>query len=578
MYDVVFITPNMKGEIAEEVIGTLQLATILKQAGITCDILQFFRIGSLSSFTGFLDSAMQMLEERAPKIVSFYTRCDSYHIDIRLAQCIKERWPEVYVVFGGPQSDITSTETVEQLACVDFVCCGEGETTVYPFFSSLLQGSPDLTVPGLVYRKNGAVEKNPRPVLIQELDTLPLIDYSFFRFIKHDIRSDRVYFPIDVGRGCPFACTYCSTKTFWGRKYRLKSPQRILKEVQAAYDKFGVTRFVFAHDMFTLNRDKVIETCNLLRTLDFPVEWKCSARLDCIDRELVDIMVDAGMIRIFIGIETGSPRMQKLINKNLKLDNVVETLSYLKEKGVSTTASFIHGFPDETEEDLSQTLCLIRELLKLKTVDVQTHLCTFLSGTELSERFLPVMTRADQYSDVTGNFAVAECEQMIEAHPDLFLHMLEYKSDFRTRLRHFKLFVRMWRGMQPVYQYISEKYPPERLIDMYYDFADANQAFLDSVDNVEDGKWLKPLMRQDRFVERFADDVNYDLIADYYRLSMIKCSPEVEQGRVITDALCFSPAEVKRHPYLQDYTRSFTLVTCKKDENGKIILLYKKAK
>ena len=570
MFDVVFITPNMRGDIAEEVMGTLQLATILKKEGINCDILQFFRIGDLSDFGKFMDNAMKMLDERKPKVISFYTRCDSYHIDLKLAEQIKKRWNDVYVVFGGPQSDITAKETVEQIPYVDFVCCGEGENTIYPFFSSLLNGEPDLSVPGLVYREAGEVKKNPRPVLMEDLDSLPLIDYSFFRFTQNDGKSDRTYFPIDVGRGCPFGCTYCSTKTFWGRKYRLKSPQRIFEEVKVVHEKFGVNRFTFAHDMFTLNRNKVVETCDLLHSVDFPIDWKCCARLDCIDKELIDIMMDAGMKRIFIGIETGSPRMQKLINKNLKLDNAVEMIAYLKSKGISTTASFIHGFPDETEEDLSQTMALIRELLKLKSVDVQTHLCTFLAGTELAERYQSVMTRAEQYSDVTGNFAVEECEDLIEAHPDLFMHMLEYKSELRTRLRYFKVFFRMWRFMQPVYQYISEKYPEERLIDMYFDFVEANEDFLKQIKNVESGTWFKDLLCQDHFVEKFSDDENYDLISDYYRLKIMERSEEVRNGGSVTDIYCFSPSERKRCLYLQDYKRCIAVVTCYTEQNGNI--------
>lgn len=570
MCDVVFITPNMNGDIAEEVIGTLQLATILQEKGISCEILQFFRIGDLSDFATFVDNAMLMLEERNPKVISFYTRCDCYHIDLKLAKCIKERWNDKYVVFGGPQSDIMSVETIEQIPYVDYVCCGEGEMTIYPFFSSLMEGKPDLSVDGLVYRDGAKVQKNPRPVLIEDLDSLPFIDYSFFRFVNNNEKADRGYFPIDVGRGCPFACTFCSTKTFWGRKYRLKSPKRIFEEVMRAHEKFGVRRFAFAHDMFTLNRDKVIETCDLLRTVDFPIDWKCSARLDCIDKELIDIMMAAGMKRIFIGIETGSPRMQKLVNKNLKLDNAVEMLAYLKSKGVSTTASFIYGFPEETEEDVSQTMALIRELLKLKSVDVQTHLLTFHAGTELSVRYSSEVIRSKTYSDVTKNFAIDECEEIIDAHPDLFMHMTEYKTELRTRLQYFKLFFRMWRFMQPVYQYISEKYAPERLIDMYFDFADANEETLKQNHDVASGEWFRNLLYRDRFIEKFADDENYDLISDYYRLKQIETAEEIQNGGSITEILCFSPSERKRCASLQDYKRCIAIVTCYKDSSGAI--------
>ena len=561
MSKIVFITPNMGGDFSEEVLGTLQLATILNNSGIDCEILQFYRFGDTHNFDVFLNNAMDMLEERSPKIVSFYTRCDSYHIDLRLADLIKRKWPNTYVIFGGPQSDITAEETVKQIPYVDFVCCGEGETTIYPFFASLLQNTPDTTIAGLVFLKDGIVHKNPRPALTSNLDDLPMIDYAFFSHQEKVSITDRYYFPIDVGRGCPFCCTYCSTNTFWGRKYRVKSPQRIVDEIKVAHQTFGKTIFGFSHDMFTLNRQSVIETCRLLKELDFPIQWKCSARLDCLDKELIDIMADAGMERIFIGIETGSPRMQKLIKKNLKLNNAIPILSYLKEKNVKTTASFIYGFPEETEEDLSQTLRLIGDLLKIKTVATPTHLCTFLSGTELSDRYISRMTRADFYSSVTGDFAIEECRDLIDSHPELFLHMLEYKTELRSRLKYFRFFIRMWQFVQPVYQYISEKYPSNQLLQMYYDFVDANQEFLEELEKLPPRQLFQPLLQNDKLPARFSDDPNYDIMTDYYRLMLAENSDKVRSGEAVSEIYCFAPSDRKHKEFLQDYTRCIAVVS-----------------
>ena len=80
MVDVVFITTNTNGELADESVGTLLLATILSEKGIDCEILQFFRIGELSDFDGFTHNAVKIIGNLQPKIVSFYTRCDTYHI------------------------------------------------------------------------------------------------------------------------------------------------------------------------------------------------------------------------------------------------------------------------------------------------------------------------------------------------------------------------------------------------------------------------------------------------------------------------------------------------------------------
>ncbi|MBQ7817784.1 MAG: radical SAM protein [Oscillospiraceae bacterium] len=566
MSEVLFITPNMQGRYGDDVLGTLLLATILDNAGINCEILPFFCIGKLTSLDAFLDDTVAAIQSRMPKIVSFYTRCDTYHVMLKMAQRIKQLWPDIYIVLGGPQSDITAEDTIRQIPWVDYICCGEGETTIVPFFSSLLRGKPDTGIDGLVYRENGEVKINPRPALLQDLDNLPMINYDFFHYRSKPNVTQNTAFPIDVGRGCPFGCTYCSTKSFWGRKFRLKCPERIIEEIKHIHTLFGVTDFSFEHDMFTLNRKSVVKTCRLLQELDFPVTWHCSARLDCIDPELIDIMTASGMKSIYIGIETGSPRMQKLINKNLDLRNAVSIASYLKEKGCKTTASFIFGFPEETEEDLSHTIRLIGDLLQLKSVSIQTHLCAFLAGTELSRKYAAEMTRAEHFSDATGELFLPACRDLIDGHPELFQHLLEYKTPLRAKLQYFKPFIKLWNYMQPVYQYLSEQYSEDRLIDMYYDFVAANKGFLDMVLKLPAKEQLGKLAILDQFPKRFKDDENYDLIEDFCRYKFAMLTAGSGDGKQASQTYIFNPEDIKTKTSLREYSRCTAIVRRENDQ------------
>lgn len=560
MSDVVFITPNMKKDFSGESLGTLQLTTILEQQGVHCHILSFARIGKTTDFEAFIASALEQIAEQQPKIVSFYTRCDSYHISLRLAERIKARWNDMYIVFGGPQSDTTAEDTVDCIPYVDFVCCGEGETTIYPFFSSLLRGQPDRSIPGLVYREGDTVVKNPRPTLVADLDSLPMLDYSVIQASGDCGDISPILFPIDVGRGCPFGCTYCSTKSFWGRKYRTKSPQRIYEEIKEIHERFGNTGFKFNHDMFTFNRKTITETCRLLKTLDFPIHWTCSARLDCLDPELIDTMVDAGMFRVFVGIETGSKRMQKLINKNLKLDKAVETLNYLKTKNIVVTTSFIYGFPEETQEDLCQTMALIADILHNHCGRVSAHLCTFLSRTELSERYMSQMTRTNTYTDFTGNIAIAECEDLIQNYPQLFPHFMEYRTELRDKLKYLGIFFRAWSYMEPVYHYLAEQYGTDRLLDLYYDFVEANREFLEQTDKMRLNQAALFVLANDRLPLRLENDPVYDLVKDCYRMVATENSQSVMTGGNATEVYCFDPRERLKVASIRDYQRCVAVV------------------
>ena len=144
MREIVFVTPTDERNIFRESVGPLLLATILQSKGIKSHILSFASFGSPADFAEFMETGVRRICEKEPKIVSFYTRSDCYHIMLKMAQLVKARLG-CPIIFAGPQADIIARETLEEIPFVDFVCCGEGENTVYPFFSSLLRGEPDLS-------------------------------------------------------------------------------------------------------------------------------------------------------------------------------------------------------------------------------------------------------------------------------------------------------------------------------------------------------------------------------------------------------------------------------------------------
>lgn len=569
MADAVFITPNFSGIVREEPVGTLLLATILRNAGISADILQFYHFGDANQFDEFVSSAVQQVLEKRPKIVSFYTRCDSYHISLRIAERIKSRCKDIYIVFAGPQADLVAESTIREIPYIDFICRGEGETTIVPFFSSLISGKPDLTVKGLVYRHDGQIVQTPRPELIADLDTLPAIDYSLLAFNNEgaSIKGENL-FPVDVGRGCPFACTYCSTKLFWGRKYRLKSADRIIEEIKFVHERFGMEAFIFVHDMFTMNREKVIDICKRLKNIGFPIRWRCSARMDCLDEELIDIMTDAGMYGLFVGIETGSSRMQKLIHKNLKLDDIPKKLRYIANKGVEISASFIYGFPEETEDDFVQTMSLMMEISKISGVNIQQHLCTFFPGTELTSQYIDKLEPSTTFSDITGGIAVQDCADLIMAHPYLFSHFFEYKNELREKVKYFSEFFTCWRMLQPVYGYITKKYYANQLCQMLYDFSAKNQDLLMANAPIE------TLLRHDQFLELFSNDECYLILKEVARFCVWKKYAEIGSAELfkcdVQDVLDDKP--------IDQVQPSFTFVKCAKADGNNRELVIRKTK
>ena len=131
MTDVLFINPTQQLLLTKEVNGTMLLATKLLQANIPTKILRFCQI------EGYNEDYETLILQIDPKCVSFYTLWPNYHIMLRIAREIKNVRPDIVTVFGGPQASATADEAMHALEYIDYVCTGEGENTVVPFFRAV---------------------------------------------------------------------------------------------------------------------------------------------------------------------------------------------------------------------------------------------------------------------------------------------------------------------------------------------------------------------------------------------------------------------------------------------------------
>lgn len=564
MNEVLFITPNFNCTINNEPTGTLLLATLLDSAGISIRILPLGKHKAKNtSFQAFIESTINEILTIKPKILSFYTRCDVYHIDLLIAKRIKAITQDIVIVFGGQQSDLCAYDTLKGFDCVDFICRGEGETTIIPFFSSLLKGTPDYSVPGLAYKKNGEIVCNERPKMIDDFTPYPPINYRLALDAGDTVNPKGI--AIDVGRGCPFSCTYCSTKLFWNRHYRLKSAESIVNEMRTLHKEFGLTDFVFEHDMFTMNRKKVISICEQIKQLPFQVRWVCSARLDCLDKELIDIMYDAGLRSLYIGIETGSQRMQKLINKNLKLSAANDIIAYADQRDIGITVSMIYGFPEETAEDLSESLKLWLELVPYKKVSFQWHLLAFFPGTELELKYRSQLTVASRFSNQTGDYGVEECIDMINAHPSIFPQYREYKTELRDDTDILTSFLYVFKRYYPVFITIYQQHFTDSLYHMYSTWRSCVGGLFDS--ESLDKRRAYYIQSSKSFIEQYFDLNVNPLVADIIRYVI----SETEQKEVSGEIYSFIADDLTQRKPLSEFTRGFSVVNCYRDSNGKYV-------
>jgi radical SAM superfamily enzyme YgiQ (UPF0313 family) len=240
-----------------------------------------------------------------PDVVGLTSLGCNFICTLKVAQHLRRMAPEVPSLLGGPHATILDRSILERYPVFDAVLRHEAEATLPAVLSRLRRG--DLRgIPGVTFRDGGQIVVNPGAPLIDNLDELPVPSYDHYPIERLDLRWLRV----EAGRGCPFMCTFCSTASFFGRSYRLKSPGRLCGELDALHSRYGIRSFSLQHDLFTVNREKVLAFCD--EVADRGYEWKCSARMDCVDAGLLRAMADAGCREVYFGVETGSPRLQHL--------------------------------------------------------------------------------------------------------------------------------------------------------------------------------------------------------------------------------------------------------------------------
>ena len=359
-------------------LGLLSLTNQLEKAGYIAKVFDFNYIyrneeNGLDLSNNTLINSYNManyIMTFAPRIVSIYTMCNNLNDAIQLSEVFKAIDDSIITILSGPQGTMLAEEILNKVPSVDLIGYGEGEDTIVDIVGTLVnQGAYDLEgVEGIAYRNpEGEVFINVHNSIV-DLDTLLPLKFEMIDSVEN-IRKSPI--EMEIGRGCPFSCKYCSTSIFWGRKFRVKSVAKVISEIKFYIAKYKTNSFLFHHDLLTFRKDYILELCNEILNQRLSISWGCYSRLDVIDEEMISIMAKAGCKTIYFGIETGSSKIQKIIGKNLELDKINRILPVLIENNISSEYSFIIGFPEETEEDIDMTLEFATNLRKIQVVHGQ---------------------------------------------------------------------------------------------------------------------------------------------------------------------------------------------------------------
>lgn len=262
---------------------------------------------------------------------------------------------------GGPHATLMPEETVQQ--GFDAAVVGEGETVIHEAAQALMGNIPKDQVLGWVYRdeQNNAVMTAPRP-FITDLDTVPLPAYHMVDPALYGGRVDGVlHGNIFSSRGCTAKCSFCSGQLF-GKRFRFRSAQSILNEIEYLHTTFGTSEFHFVDDAMTLHKKRLREFCDGLKQRNLKIGWTIMTRIDAVDEDFLSAIKDAGCSQIDYGVESGQPVTLRKIHKPHTVDMVRKVIPMTARVGITPNVFFILGFPWEDVAALDDSLQLMKEL------------------------------------------------------------------------------------------------------------------------------------------------------------------------------------------------------------------------
>lgn len=218
------------------------------------------------------------------------------------------------------------------------------------------------SIKGLGWRRQGQVVINWDRPFFRSLDDLPIPLHHLLPFDRYRMPMIKgPYTFIVTSRGCPAGCKYCIKHVSYQYSVRLRSPEKLLEEIKLLYDQ-GVHHIHMYADLFTVNREQVVELCRLLIENGPKITWTCNSRVDYVDEEMLRLMGQSGCSLISWGIESGNEMILKKAHKGYKMEQAYKALRWAKQSGIKNWGYFIIGLPGETVETIQETISFSKTL------------------------------------------------------------------------------------------------------------------------------------------------------------------------------------------------------------------------
>ena len=316
------------------------------------------------------EQLLKKIVDFEPDIVGLSYATNGAHLVPDLTKSLRAALPDVFIAVGGPHITAAGEEALVGTS-VDVGVRGEGELMFEKVLQAHFEGESMANIPGLIWRNSEdevIVNVGSMP-LIEDIDTLPLPAWDLLDIKRYWTRPSMVqvpgrkYFSLYSSRGCPYNCFYCH-KTF-GRTYRTHSPERVVEEIRYFKKQYQYDEIEFRDDCFNVNKQRMLDYSEILLKEVGPVRtaYFMGLRLDTLDDEVIEALTQAGMYFVGIPLESGVPRIQKLMGKEIQIPRFMSIMESFVKRHIFTNGHMMFGFPSETLEEMEESFCVAKDSL-----------------------------------------------------------------------------------------------------------------------------------------------------------------------------------------------------------------------
>ncbi|MDP2645988.1 MAG: radical SAM protein [Desulfobacterales bacterium] len=341
-------------------IGLGYIAAVLENADHQVQIYDF----QISKKT--IDKFKTVLSSGQFDIIGFSVTTITRRNTLHLVQICKDVLPGCSIIVGGPYPTVYPKELISQSDAIDFEVVGEGEETIVELMQCIEHQKDFGRIAGIVYRSGKIPEQTELRPLIKSLDDIPFPAFHLFE-LKGYTPPPGMFFKLPLrhmitSRGCPFNCIFCDDRIIWRGMCRQRSAENIVEEMIVLKNHYGAREIHFYDDTFTVNKKRIYRFCELLRENKTGLIWRCSSRVDTVDKDMLSEMRGAGCRSISFGIESGDDRILEKMNKGTTVAQARDAVKWTNEAGIQAKGFFMLNFPGDTINTTEKTIALAKEL------------------------------------------------------------------------------------------------------------------------------------------------------------------------------------------------------------------------